>query len=126
MSGDFGFGRALVHVWELPHQDAREARVQQPAKLGSHGPQGAWLLLEQPRPLLDLLLDGRSAPCLTLWGSVALGALAVALTVYLPRYYASHFGIALGVVGGAFGIVVGFLFGASLGGKEPPSAPSAD
>ena len=37
--------------------------------------------------------------------NVALGALAVALTVYLPRYYASHFGIPLAVVGGAFGIV---------------------
>ena len=37
--------------------------------------------------------------------NVAIGALAVALTVYLPRYYASHFGIALAVVGGAFGIV---------------------
>jgi Na+/melibiose symporter-like transporter len=36
---------------------------------------------------------------------VSIGALAVALTVYLPRYYASHFGIPLAVVGGAFGIV---------------------
>ena len=48
-----------------------------------------------------------SLPGLIAFGlpNVALGALAVALTVYLPRYYASHFGIALGVVGGAFGIV---------------------
>ena len=45
-----------------------------------------------------------SLPGLIAFGmpNVAIGALAVALTVYLPRYYASHFGIALGVVGAAF------------------------
>ena len=48
-------------------------------------------------PLLGLIAFGMP--------NVAIGALAVALTVYLPRYYASHFGIALGVVGAAFGIV---------------------
>lgn len=37
--------------------------------------------------------------------NLCIGALAVALTVYLPRYYASHYGLALGVVGAAFGIV---------------------
>jgi GPH family glycoside/pentoside/hexuronide:cation symporter len=48
-----------------------------------------------------------SLPGLIAFGmpNVALGALAVALTVYLPRYYASHFGLPLAVVGGAFGIV---------------------
>jgi Na+/melibiose symporter-like transporter len=34
-----------------------------------------------------------------------IGALAVALSVYLPRYYASHIGLSLAAVGGAFGIV---------------------
>ena len=33
------------------------------------------------------------------------GALAVALSVYLPRYYASHIGLSLAAVGAAFGIV---------------------
>jgi GPH family glycoside/pentoside/hexuronide:cation symporter len=33
------------------------------------------------------------------------GALAIALGVYLPRYYAGHFALGLAVVGGAFGIV---------------------
>jgi hypothetical protein len=42
---------------------------------------GAWLLLVQPRPLLDLMLDGRSAPSLTLWGSIALGALALFMAI---------------------------------------------
>jgi glycoside/pentoside/hexuronide:cation symporter, GPH family len=34
-----------------------------------------------------------------------IGALAVALSVYLPRYYASHIGLSLAAVGGAFGAV---------------------
>ena len=34
-----------------------------------------------------------------------IGALAIALSVFLPRYYAGHFGLGLAVVGGAFGIV---------------------
>jgi Na+/melibiose symporter-like transporter len=33
------------------------------------------------------------------------GALAIALSVFLPQYYAHHFGIELAVVGGAFGFV---------------------
>ena len=33
------------------------------------------------------------------------GALAVALSVFLPRYYASHFGLGLAAVGAAFGAV---------------------
>ncbi|HZC16637.1 MAG TPA: MFS transporter [Caulobacteraceae bacterium] len=33
------------------------------------------------------------------------GALAVALGVYLPRYYAGHFALGLAAIGGAFGIV---------------------
>ena len=35
----------------------------------------------------------------------SIGALAVALAVYLPHYYAAHFGLALAAVGAAFGIV---------------------
>jgi Na+/melibiose symporter-like transporter len=34
-----------------------------------------------------------------------IGGLAVALSVYLPRYYASHIGLSLAAVGAAFGIV---------------------
>jgi len=34
-----------------------------------------------------------------------IGALAVALTVYLPHYYAAHFGLSLAAVGAAFSIV---------------------
>jgi Na+/melibiose symporter-like transporter len=37
--------------------------------------------------------------------NLPIGALSVALTVYLPRYYAGHFGLGLGVVGAAFGVV---------------------
>jgi Na+/melibiose symporter-like transporter len=33
------------------------------------------------------------------------GALAVALGVFLPRYYAGHYGLGLAAIGGAFGIV---------------------
>jgi Na+/melibiose symporter-like transporter len=36
---------------------------------------------------------------------LALGALAVSVSVYLPHFYASHVGISLAAVGGAFGIV---------------------
>ena len=34
---------------------------------------------------------------------VAIGGLAIAMTVYLPRYYAGHYGLGLGLVGLAFG-----------------------
>ncbi|HWA62117.1 MAG TPA: MFS transporter [Caulobacteraceae bacterium] len=45
------------------------------------------------------------------------GALAVALTVYLPRYYAGHFGLGLAIVGGAFGTVriIDMLFDPFIG-----------
>ncbi|HLI66558.1 MAG TPA: MFS transporter [Caulobacteraceae bacterium] len=33
------------------------------------------------------------------------GALAIALGVFLPRYYAGHFGLALAAVGGVFGLI---------------------
>ena len=33
------------------------------------------------------------------------GALAIALGIFLPRYYAGHFGLALAAVGGAFGLI---------------------
>src|SRR5438067_1002073 len=36
---------------------------------------------------------------------LALGALSVSVSVYLPHFYASHVGLSLAVVGGAFGIV---------------------
>jgi Na+/melibiose symporter-like transporter len=46
-----------------------------------------------------------------------IGALAVALSVFLPRYYASHYGLGLAVVGGAFGIVrlIDMLFDPFIG-----------
>lgn len=34
-----------------------------------------------------------------------IGALAIALGVFLPKYYAGHFGLGLAIVGGAFGAV---------------------
>ncbi|MDR3512199.1 MAG: MFS transporter [Caulobacteraceae bacterium] len=34
-----------------------------------------------------------------------IGALAIAMAVFLPKYYAGHFGLGLAVVGGAFGAV---------------------
>ena len=36
---------------------------------------------------------------------LCIGALAIALGVFLPKYYAGHFGLGLAVVGGAFGAV---------------------
>lgn len=42
---------------------------------------GSWLLAKQPAPVLDLLLDGRSGPSLTLWSSTALGALGLFLAI---------------------------------------------
>lgn len=46
-----------------------------------------------------------------------IGALAVAITVYLPRYYATHFGLGLAAVGAAFMIVrlVDMLFDPMIG-----------
>ena len=46
----------------------------------------------------------RSLPALIAFAmpGVSAGALAVALTVYLPRYYAGHFGLGLGAVGLVF------------------------
>ncbi|HEY1880709.1 MAG TPA: MFS transporter [Caulobacteraceae bacterium] len=35
----------------------------------------------------------------------SVGALAVALTVYLPHYYAAHYGLALAAIGAAFGLI---------------------
>jgi GPH family glycoside/pentoside/hexuronide:cation symporter len=35
----------------------------------------------------------------------SIGALAVALTVYLPHYYAAHYGLALAAIGAAFGFI---------------------
>ncbi len=46
-----------------------------------------------------------------------IGALAVALSVYLPRYYAGHFGLGLAAVGAAFGTVrlIDMLFDPFIG-----------
>jgi GPH family glycoside/pentoside/hexuronide:cation symporter len=51
------------------------------------------------RPISWLRLIAFSLP------GLPIGALAVALSVYLPRYYASHIGLSLVAVGGAFGVV---------------------
>ena len=48
-------------------------------------------------PLLNLIAFSTAG--------LPVGALAVGLGVFLPRYYASHFGIPLAIVGGAFGAV---------------------
>jgi GPH family glycoside/pentoside/hexuronide:cation symporter len=52
-----------------------------------------------PRPISWPRLFAFSLP------GLPIGALAVALSVYLPRYYASHIGVSLLAVGAAFGAV---------------------
>lgn len=42
---------------------------------------GTWLLVKQPKPVLDLLMDGVSAPSLTLWLGIACGALALFMAI---------------------------------------------
>lgn len=42
---------------------------------------GTWLLLKQPAPVFDLLLDGHSAPSLAMWLSTACGALALFMAI---------------------------------------------
>ncbi|MDP1830788.1 MAG: hypothetical protein Q8K67_01930 [Geothrix sp.] len=42
---------------------------------------GTWLLVQQPAPVLDLLLDGRSAASLTMWISTGMGALALFMAI---------------------------------------------
>lgn len=42
---------------------------------------GTWLLVAQPAPVLDLLLNASTAPSLTLWLSIACGALALLMAV---------------------------------------------
>jgi len=42
---------------------------------------GTWLLVKQPAPILGLLLDANTLPSLTLWGSIAFGALALFLAI---------------------------------------------
>jgi len=47
----------------------------------SQGAWGTWLLLKQPGPLLELMLDGTSIPSLALWISTACGALALFMAI---------------------------------------------
>ncbi|WLT31702.1 hypothetical protein [Geothrix sp. PMB-07] len=42
---------------------------------------GTWLLITQPKPLLDLLLNANTAPSLSLWISIACGALALFMAI---------------------------------------------
>ena len=51
------------------------------------------------RPLSRLGMLAFAAP------SIPIGALQLALTVHLPRYFASHMGLSLMVVGSAFALV---------------------
>ena len=74
----------------------------------------------KPEAVLQLLI----AAGVMLLMAFCLGA--VVLVPIPPGQLNLFTALSSGVVGGAFGIVVCFLFGASLGGKEPPSAPSAD
>ena len=48
-----------------------------------------------------------SLPALLAFGStnIPIFALQVALSVHLPRYFASHMGLSLGAVGAAFALV---------------------
>lgn len=42
---------------------------------------GTWLLVKQPKPVFDLLLDANTAPSLTMWISIACGALALFMAI---------------------------------------------
>lgn len=63
-ANDHGFARRAGLRWFI-------------ATTASQAAWGTWLLVKQPKPVLDLLLDGASMPSLTLWGSIACGALAL-------------------------------------------------
>jgi hypothetical protein len=67
---------------------------------------GTWLLVKQPAPVLGLLLDGRSAPSLTMWISIACGALA--LFMALP---ASQEGAPAKTVWPPFGLALASVLG---------------
>lgn len=51
--------------------------------------------------------DGLSLPAVMAFASasIPIAALVLAITVHLPRYFASHLGLSLAVVGGAFALV---------------------
>ena len=70
---------------------------------------GTWLLLSQPKPLLDLLLNGTSSASLSLWISTALGLLA--LFMALP---ASQDGAPARAVWPPFGLGLGSALGMIL------------
>jgi len=42
---------------------------------------GTWLLVVQPKPVFDLLLDANTAPSLTMWISIACGGLALFMAI---------------------------------------------
>lgn len=51
------------------------------AATASQGVWGTWLLMRQPAPVFDLLMNATTAPSLTLWGSVACGGLALFMAI---------------------------------------------
>ena len=59
-------------------------------------------MTSQPQPKYSFPLGGAVLFSLP---NLLVGALALAMSVYLPRHYASHLGLSLATVGAAFGIV---------------------
>lgn len=47
----------------------------------SQGVWGTWLLLKQPAPVFDLLMNAKTAPSLMMWGSIACGGLALFMAI---------------------------------------------
>ena len=51
------------------------------AATASQGLWGTWLLVKQPAPVFDLLMNASTAPSLTMWGSIACGGLALFMAI---------------------------------------------
>lgn len=51
------------------------------AATASQGAWGTWLLVRQPAPVLDLLMNATTTPSLTMWTSIACGGLALFMAI---------------------------------------------
>jgi hypothetical protein len=75
----------------------------------SQGAWGTWLLVKQPAPVFDLLMNANTWPSLTMWGSIACGALALFMAI--P---ASQEGAPARAVWPPFGLALASVFGMIL------------
>ena len=74
----------LLAAWGARQDHAHARRVGLVwflAATASQGIWGTWLLVQQPEPVLALLLNATTAPSLTLWISIACGALALSMAI---------------------------------------------